>query len=129
MSALSEEDCYERLRSASVGRMGVVAEGGQIIHPVNYATDGRSIVVKVDVNSMLAVNGPMSQAAFEVDDIDEEQHEGWSVLLRGVCHDVTDAIDLTSENLRELDVSPWAPGEKSCWLKITPTEVTGRHVP
>lgn len=55
IDVLSEGECYQLIGSRSVGRMGVIVEGVQVIHPVNYATDGQSIVVKVNPYSILAV--------------------------------------------------------------------------
>ena len=129
MDILSETECYELLNQGQVGRVGVVVEGKQMILPVNYATDGQSVVFKVGGLSVLAINAPMAQVAFEIDSIDEVHREGWSVLFQGVAHDVTDTIDANSENLRKLDLTPWAPGEKSVWLKVTPREISGRRIP
>lgn len=106
----------------------MIADGVQVIHPVNYATDVKSVVIKVSPYSILATNAPMAQVAFEVDHIDETNHEGWSVLMQGIAHDVTDTIDEVSEILRKLSVSPWAPGYKPCWLKVTASAISGRRI-
>lgn len=129
MEALSESQCYELLDTAVIGRVGLTAKGEQTILPVNYALDEHSIVIKVAQFSTLAEYAPMTQVVFEVDHLDEAHQEGWSVLLRGMAHDVTNAIEITTERLHQLSISPWAPGEKPIWLKINPREISGRRVP
>ena len=128
MKTLSESECYELLNGGVVGRVGVTIDSKQVVLPVNYATDGHSVVIRVSAVGVLAINAPMAQVAFEVDQIDDTNHKGWSVMLQGIAHDVTDSVDETSENLRRLSTAPWAPGEKSCLLKITPQQISGRQL-
>ena len=63
-----------------------------------------------------------------MDDIDQERRTGWSVLVQGVGHEVTDALDTMSERVRTLPVTPWPGGEPSHWLRIVPREITGRRL-
>jgi hypothetical protein len=63
---------------------------------------------------------------FECDDTDSVAESGWSVVVRGRLCAVVDPCELA--RLAESDLHPWAPGVKDRWMKITPTEVTGRVV-
>lgn len=53
--------------------------------------------------------------------------QGWSVMAVGGAEGVTDAADK-----QRLDgaarSAPWAGGERTHWMKITPTRLTGRRV-
>lgn len=48
-------------------------------------------------------------------------------MVQGVGHDVTDALDLTSEHLQTVEVSPWAPGPEPRLLRIDARTITGRR--
>ena len=88
-----------------------------MIFPVNYAMDGDAVAVRTDAGS--GIDGSiLRRVAFEVDHIDPEAHEGWSVVVRGVARDITDALDPPSAHTRALPLSPWAPGFKTTWIKI-----------
>jgi hypothetical protein len=61
--------------------------------------------------------------AFEVDHLDEEQHSGWSVLVRGKGAEVSPQ---RRPALRAVP-TPWAIGLHRVWLQIVPETVTGRR--
>jgi hypothetical protein len=48
-------------------------------------------------------------------------------MVQGVGHDITESLDLKSERLQSLAVSPWAPGSKPRLLRIDTTTVSGRR--
>ena len=82
--------------------------------------------MRTNVGTMLA-GASLARVAFEIDDFDGARRSGWSVLVQGVGHDVTDALDLTSERLQALEVTPWAPGDKPRLLRIDATTISGRR--
>jgi hypothetical protein len=55
-----------------------------------------------------------------VDDIDDDTHTGWSVLVRGRCRD--------AEPDDEPDPDVWAPGTRRVLFAIEAREVTGRRL-
>jgi hypothetical protein len=66
--------------------------------------------------------------SFEVDRVDWEQGDGWSVLIQGTGEDISTAIDERSETRRSLAVHSWAPAPADRWLTIVPRTVTGRRI-
>lgn len=124
---LSLTECLAPLASHRVGRVAVVVDGQPVILPVNYRTDDGTVVFRTDAGTK-ARGAPLSRVAFEIDDIDEASHVGWSVVVQGVGQDITDAIDARSEELRFLPVSPWAPGDKVYWVKFVPQVISGRSL-
>ncbi|MEO5680240.1 MAG: pyridoxamine 5'-phosphate oxidase family protein [Acidimicrobiales bacterium] len=123
---LSEEECMGLLASCEIGRVGVVAGGRPLIFPVNFVLEGRYVLVHTDVGAKLD-GASFAHVAFEVDDFDATTRSGWSVLVQGMAHDVTDAIDHTSEHLQTIGGEPWAPGPKPRLLRIEAATVTGRR--
>lgn len=126
MEVLDGHECRALLASSEVGRIGVVIDGQPLIFPVNYLLDGNCVLVHTDVGSMLTA-ASLARVAFEVDNFDAQTRSGWSVLVQGIGHDVTDALDRTSEHLQTLQLSPWAPGPKPRLLRIDATAITGRR--
>ncbi len=126
MEVLGDEECLALLADTPVGRVGIVVEGQPLVYPVNYVLDGRSIVIRTDTGSILS-GASLARVAFEIDGFEIADRSGWSVLVQGVGHDVTDALDLTSEHLQTLEVSPWAPGPRPRLLRIDVGTVTGRR--
>ena len=127
IEALSLTECLALLDGRQVGRVAVVVDGQPTILPVNYRADDGTVVFRTDDGAKVR-GAPLARVAFEIDDIDQASHSGWSVVVEGVGQDITDTIDAYSEELRGLPVTPWAPGDKTYWIKIVPTSITGRSL-
>ncbi|HUO49256.1 MAG TPA: universal stress protein [Acidimicrobiales bacterium] len=127
LGEIGEEECLALLAGASIGRLVVVAGGQPLAFPVNYVLDGRTIAVRTDPGTKLDA-AALGKVAFEVDRIDDDAREGWSVLVQGVGRDVTEGIDAWSERVRESGVTPWATGDKRHWIAIAASTITGRRI-
>ena len=125
---LSEEECLRLLRSRSLGRVALIDDGRPAILPVNYAADDRAVVIRTAPGTKLR-SAPMSAVAFEVDEVDAGRGVAWSVVVQGVAYEITHALDRLSEDLRRLVVTPMAPGERSHWMAIIRSDISGRRFP
>ena len=128
LEVIPVEECYRLLGTQQIGRLGVVAEHYPLIFPVNYARDGRAVVVRPHPGTKLAA-ADHANVTFEVDDIDQGTRSGWSVLVRGLAEEVT------AQHRAELVASttasgaePWAPGEHGHWLRLIPQAISGRRI-
>ncbi|MEA2520519.1 MAG: hypothetical protein QOI81_165 [Actinomycetota bacterium] len=126
VSELSREECLRLLADAGVGRVAFNTASGPLIHPVNYVVDNDMIVIRTSPHAILGEHavGPM---AFEVDELDATRGVGWSVLVVGTSAPVDD----TEESIRlrgSQRLEPWAPGQRNLFLRITPSEITGRRL-
>jgi len=126
LGVLTEEECRGLLASHEVGRIGVVVDGQPLVFPVNYLVEGAWIVVRTGMGVLLH-GASLGHVAFEIDEFDAAQRSGWSVMVQGMGHDITDAVDRTSEHLKTVEVIPWAPGSKPRLLRIDPRIITGRR--
>jgi nitroimidazol reductase NimA-like FMN-containing flavoprotein (pyridoxamine 5'-phosphate oxidase superfamily) len=124
---LSTEDCLALLEANRFGRVGVVVAAKPMVFPVNYLLDGDTIVFRTGVGSKLS-GAALGHVCFEIDGIDETRRSGWSVIVHGVGHEITEAIDQRSAHLRQLEVEPWVPGEHAHWVAIQPDSITGRRL-
>ena len=120
LETLSPDECFDLLGQASIGRLVYTDEEGPVALPVNYAMAGQAIVIRVEGGTKRAAIGQPA-LAFEVDDIDNPDQTGWSVIARGTGQEV--AIEDVPGLLRELaghPPRPWAEGVHNVWLRITP---------
>lgn len=124
---LGHAQCLALLRAHRFGRMAVAVDEEPTIFPVNYRTDGDTIVIRTAAGYKLE-EAPLRTVAFEIDDADPtpDRSWGWSVLVRGPCVDITTSLDTLSEHLRDLTVQPWVPGAREHWLSITIRHLSGR---
>jgi hypothetical protein len=97
-----------------------------MILPVNYALAGKAIIFRTAPDTLLAACAE-GQISFQVDGLDETRREGWSVLIQGHAHKVTDERGVKQlENGMHLE--PWAGGARDVYVRIAPTHITGRRI-
>ena len=82
---LDVPDCLRCLESGSLGRVAVSVGAMPAIFPVIYQVVDDSVAFGATADTRLAsaTNGVV--VAFEVDGVDEEREEGWSVLVVGTA--------------------------------------------
>jgi nitroimidazol reductase NimA-like FMN-containing flavoprotein (pyridoxamine 5'-phosphate oxidase superfamily) len=129
MLDLSREECLALLASHRFGRLAVsTGEGAPVVRPVNYGFDesSQSVVFRTAVGSGFQALLRSAQATFEIDDVEDRARSGWSVIMSGVPHEVTEPDEI--KRLDGLHVDSWAPGQKSHWMGIRALTVSGRRI-
>jgi uncharacterized protein len=123
---LSEQDCWMLLSLHPVGRLAVLVDDAPEIYPVNHVVDGQTIVFRTDEGNKLRgiVHDP--RVCFEADGLNIEHSTGWSVLVKGRATEITDRDDLA--RVAKLPLWFWGIGGKVHWIRIVPTEITGRAI-
>jgi len=127
---LDPAECRQRLESLSggVGRLAVMTPTGPMIYPVNFTVDGNAVVFRTSPYSALGATTWGVDVAFEVDHIDLDARQGWSVVVKGCAHIVDDPAD--EDRLRSLgrEPTPWAGGLRRMYVRIPYREISGRVV-
>lgn len=126
LEILGTETCWELLEATPVGRLAVVTENRPEIYPVNYVTEGRTVVFRTEVGSKLAALDGNPNVCFEIDGLDLADRSGWSVLLQGRAKTVGTPAEL--KELHALPLEFWSVGDKPNFVRITPTAVSGRRI-
>lgn len=124
---IAPDGCLELLQRTSVGRIAGVTAGRPFVFLVNYAMDGDRIVFRTAPGTKLA-GSSFDRVAFEIDGINPDDESGWSVVVQGLASDVSEMLDSRSAGMRDLELHPWAPGEKAHWVAIEPETITGRRI-
>ena len=125
---LSTEQCRALLAEHHVGRLAYLDTAGvfPLVMPVNYVLVGGEVAFRTDPGSKLRAAVNSAPVAFEVDGVDLELQLGWSVLVLGFLHEVTDRAQL--DQLRASPLHPWAPGPKAHYVRLTPRQLSGRQI-
>ena len=126
LRTLIPDECFDLLEPGGIGRVGFSSVDGIMILPVNFAVSGKTVIFRTAPDSLLAVYAN-AQVSFQVDHFDETLREGWSVLLHGHAHVVTDERDVRRLEARTR-IEPWAAGARDVYVRITPTHITGRRL-
>ncbi|HEX6148682.1 pyridoxamine 5'-phosphate oxidase family protein [Nocardioides sp.] len=119
--------CAELLATQEVGRVAVCTADGPRIIPVNFAVIDDSIVFRTTPYSVLGMHAWNSQLAFEVDQIDPEQHSGWSVVATGRGAVVEDDVELRRIQ-SGVQPRPWAGGQRWLFVRLRWDDLTGRRI-
>jgi len=125
LETLETAECLRLMGAHHFGRISFGGPAWPVILPVNYIFEEPNLVIRTAPGEKLEFV-PMTAVAFEIDEADPDGEWGWSVLVQGPALDITEAADTYSGRLRAFDVTPWAPGRRDHWLKITAVEVSGR---
>jgi nitroimidazol reductase NimA-like FMN-containing flavoprotein (pyridoxamine 5'-phosphate oxidase superfamily) len=126
LEPIAEHECLHLLGLHGLGRVAIDVDGQPQVYPVNYALSGRVVAFRTAPGIKLA-NAPMSHVAFEIDEYDSVTGVGWSVMVKGIAYEITDAVDPDSVEVRQQLIRPMAPGQHDHWVAIRADEITGRR--
>jgi nitroimidazol reductase NimA-like FMN-containing flavoprotein (pyridoxamine 5'-phosphate oxidase superfamily) len=126
LRTLSPVECFDLLESGGIGRVAFTSAGEIMILPVNFAMTGKSIIFRTAPDTLLALHAN-AKVSFEADCLDDALHEGWSVLVHGHAHKVTGERDVQHLEHRT-HLKPWAAGARDVYVRITPTQISGRRI-
>ena len=127
LERLDREECLKLMERhpSCVGRLAL-AGPRPVIFPVNYAIHGGDVVFRTDPGTKFHAAVHKAFVAFEVDWVEPTWQTGWSVVVRGQAHVVTDPDELRS--VRRLPLLPWAGGDKENYIVIKSDLISGRRL-
>jgi nitroimidazol reductase NimA-like FMN-containing flavoprotein (pyridoxamine 5'-phosphate oxidase superfamily) len=123
---LSPAECFDLLEPGGIGRVGFATADGIMMLPVNFAVTAKSVIFRTAPDTLLALYAN-AQVSFEADCLDETLHAGWSVLVQGRAHEVTEERQVEQLQNRT-NLQPWAAGARDVYVRITPTRISGRRI-
>ncbi|MGW0752805.1 pyridoxamine 5'-phosphate oxidase family protein [Streptomyces sp. NPDC002587] len=128
MTQLHRAEALRLLGSVSLGRIVFTQHALPAVRPVNHLMDGDDIIVQLhDGATLTSIVAPTDAigvvVAYEADVIDPDTHIGWSVVVTGYAHRVTDPGELARFAAR---LRPWIDHpDMNAALRIRPDLVTG----
>jgi len=133
--AVQELETAESLRLVAgqeIGRVAYNGRFGPMVLPVNYRLFEDSIVFRtaqgstMDQDLTTGIADAEYLIAFEIDHLDPDRREGWTVLIHGSAHHVTDEDERAS--VAQAGVTPWVGGVRDLYMRIRPTHIAGRRI-
>ena len=94
--------------------------------PVTFAVTRKAIIFRTAPDTLLAVYAG-GQVSFEADHLDQAHRDGWSVLVQGHAHTVTDEREVKRLEDRT-HLEPWPGGARDVYVRITPARISGRCI-
>ena len=132
LERLDEAESLRLIAPGGIGRIAFTGRYGLTVLPVNYKLHDGSIVFRTAQDSptgedlRTGIAHAEYQVAFEIDQINPETRDGWSVLIHGPAHHM--ASDDERAAVAASGVAPWPRGVHEHAIRITPTSVTGRRL-
>ena len=126
--ALDRVEALQLLGSISYGRVVFTQDALPAIRPVNHLVhDGRVIIrtrVSAKISAAVRLTKPDVVVAYQADSLDAQRQEGWSVVIIGRAHTLTDPDEVARY---ERLLHPWV-NEADTVVAIEPDIVTGARL-
>lgn len=124
LEGLSEAECRRLIAPGGTGRVIFMTSRGPAAVPVNYAIYRGQIVFRTAEDGGLAALAG-NEVGFEIDEIDAERQQGWSVLAVGRLARI---INPTEHSDVHKLVRPWAGEDRRLGLRLEIERISGRRV-
>lgn len=120
LEVLDEEECLRLFATAAVGRVAVVRGGLPSVVPVNVCIAEGAVWFRVGPGQLLDAALAGDVLAVEVDDVDRQNHTGWSVVVTGRAE--------VSPDRPDIPVQAWRGGDAKHLVRVPTELVTGRRL-
>ncbi|GAA4717203.1 pyridoxamine 5'-phosphate oxidase family protein [Isoptericola chiayiensis] len=124
ITTLTTEECWEVLADRPVGRLATAAGGDPEIFPVSFGVADGHVYFVTKPGSKLVELVVNSRVAFEADEWTEQA--AVSVVVKGTAEMLETDADLAQAEA--IGIIPFVDDGKNVWVRITPSEVTGRRL-
>jgi hypothetical protein len=118
---LSRWESLRLLGSVSYGRIVFTSQALPAVRPINHIVDDGAVIVRTHLGAEVLANVGVV-VAYEADEIDPDEHTGWSVIVTGLATLVRDPDEAARY---ERLLRPWVNGQRNQVLRIQPELVTG----
>ncbi|WP_150308419.1 pyridoxamine 5'-phosphate oxidase family protein [Planctomonas psychrotolerans] len=120
---LTEDACWDLLRSSDLGRLAVATDSGVDVFPMNYVVRDQAIFLRSAPGSKMIDITERPSVAYEADGTAEGLR--WSVVVKGTARRLGSDSDIEASGVLELESE--SPTAKWNYIRIDPASVTGRR--
>ncbi len=126
VTLLTRQECFDVLRRASVGRVGISIDALPVILPVHFTISEESVLFRTVPGTKLDEATVGAVVAFQADAWEPSDETHWSVLLQGIASEVSDGPgDAESTSVAIRSWGSILPVHRL--VRIDATTVTGRR--
>lgn len=122
---LDIDECWRLLAANSLGRLAIRDGEGVDVFPINYLVHENAVYFRSAPGSKLVDLTRAPAVAFEIDG--QLAHHMWSVVLHGTASRLSSEAAIQASGIHKLDT--WYPTDKFNFVRIAPSQVTGRNFP
>lgn len=126
---MDRDEALRLLASVSYGRVVFSQNALPAIRPVNHLVDEGQVIIRTRLTAAISAAARPENAstvvAYEADKIDPQRRTGWSVVVTGLAHTITDPDQISRY---ERLLHPWV-NHADTVIAIEPQIVTGLHIP
>ena len=124
-AVLSETQCWKLLAKAHIGTLAVVTEDGPDLFPIDFLAAEHTVVFRTAPGEKLMKLVADPRVALAVEGTDAKGV--WSIVLRGTARRLSFDDEIEASGV--LDLETTTPTAKANFVRITPTQLTGRRIP
>ncbi|CAN5276108.1 pyridoxamine 5'-phosphate oxidase family protein [soil metagenome] len=123
VTELSTDESWQLISAMTLGRLVTVVGGRPEIFPVNFVVQRGSVLFRTAEGTKLFSAVTNDQVLFEADEHDVAN--AWSVIIRGTAHVLTTTDEI--HDAQRAGLYPWIATQKLRFVRVTPTEISGRR--
>ena len=123
---LTRTECEDLLRTADLGRVGVIVDGKPEVFPVCHVYVDGAVAFPTSTGTKTHAALAWPYVGFEIDGIDDDGMTGWSVMVTGRAEEIDDPVE--QQRLATLRAVPWRTNPSLRWIRIVPSEISGRRI-
>jgi nitroimidazol reductase NimA-like FMN-containing flavoprotein (pyridoxamine 5'-phosphate oxidase superfamily) len=125
MRETTVDEALSLLATQELGRLIFTHDDRPRVLPLNFAVHQGAVVFRTSYGDLLD-HVHLTEVLFEVDHAEPATQTGWSVIVTGRAEEIWRTDELA--RVRELQLRPWAPGERDHFVRIVSTRITGRVI-
>ena len=123
VTLLGEDECWELLSSAALGRLVTCTSSRPEIFPVNFVVQRHTVLFRTAEGTKLLNVVIDKDVAFEADS--HSLDEGWSVIVHGTAEVLSTSAELSEADRAGL--RPWVAMLKLRYVRIHAASISGRR--
>ena len=123
ITILSESESWNLLASVALGRLVTCVDGQAEIFPVNFVVQRHTVLFRTAEGTKLVSTAINNRVVFEADE--HTVGEGWSVIVKGMAHALH--TDEEIDEAEQAQLLPWTATTKRHYVRLLPTQITGRR--
>ncbi len=125
LDVLDEYECRRLLTGAHFGRVALTVGALPAIFPIHFAMFDGDPIFRTDPGAKLMAASAGNILCLEADECNDLTHTGWSVMVTGPAHVITDPDELDA--VRALPLRPWV-GQGDVYVRVKAVLVSGRRI-
>ncbi|WP_284764258.1 pyridoxamine 5'-phosphate oxidase family protein [Arthrobacter sp. efr-133-R2A-63] len=124
VEVLNEEECWNILLGATLGRLALSIANEPEIYPINFVAHDRKILLRTNPGEKLFALTINDKVAFETDGVGSESV--WSVVVKGRARQLESGAEI--EAAERIPRQQLTSTKKRVFVEIIPTSITGRRI-